>query len=382
MIAATSMRPRPADSFATFVGTTSFLLLLIVAFATRQPVLLAIYSLVAFALVLANVQRLSRLGRRERGMVGLVFATLTLTLPIAALRNESAIAHYLTILASLGAAYVLTRRMTVYLAASRWSLLAAQAAVAVYLAFSGLDDFPLENMLPDSSSNGVTSYLVLLQANYCIVHFAVRRRTSLVTALITLAICVVGFGRGSLLAAAALVALNVVFTPLVKTRAQALMAILVVVVAALGVFSRFQDEIVGFVEANTKIGVGLEDEPRERIIGDYLGRIDAWSLVVGADYRGTAIEDDYFGNPHNSYIRAHHLFGLPYLLTMLLFPIALMRGGAPFSVKAFSTSMGAVILFRSFTEPILFPTLFDFYWFAICFSLVAQRPRLTARATP
>ena len=374
--------PRADRSGTMFIGTTAFLMLLIVAFATRHPALLAAYTLAAFAVVLANVRRLSRLDRREGVMVGVVVATLTLMLPLATLRNQSAIAHYLTILTSLGAAYVLTRRMTVYLSASRWSLLAAQAAVGVYLAYVGLEDFPLENMLPDSSSNGVTSYLVLLQANYCIVHFAVRRRTSVLTSLVTLAICIVGFGRGSLIAAAAILAINVLFTPLLKTRAQALLATALIVVAAAGTYVRFEEELVGFVETNTKIGVGLEDEPRERIIRDYLGRIDAWSLLVGADYRGTAIEDDYNGNPHNSYIRAHHLFGLPYVLTMLVFPIALMRAQTPFPVKVFSILMGGVVLFRSFTEPILFPTLFDFYWFAICFGLASLSSRVHPRARP
>ena len=379
-MSATQLVPRPpAGSCTALVAATSFLVLLIVAFATRQPVFLAIYSVVALALVLANVRPISRMGRRESSMVGLVVASLTLMLPIAALRNESALAHYLAILTSLGAAYVLTRRMGIYLAASRWSLIAAQASVALFLAFTGLENFPLEDMLPDSSSNGVTSYLVLLQANYCIVHYAFRRRTSLVTSSITLAICVVGFGRGSLLASAAILALNLVFTPWVKTRGQAIVAIATAAVTAYALISPLQDQIVDFIELNTKIGVGLEDEPRERIIRDYLNRIDAWHLVVGADYRGTAIEDDYFGNPHNSYIRAHHLFGLPYLLTMVLLPLFILRGDLAVSVKVFSVLIGLVILFRSFTEPILFPTLFDFYWFAICFALATPWPKWPAR---
>ena len=348
---------------------SAFLMLLIVAFATRDPVSLAIYATVATFVVLANIRVLGRMSGKERAMTVTLVAALTVMLPISALRNESAFAHYFVVLISLGAAYVLTRHLSVYVDASRLSLLGAQTAVTVYLGFSGLENFPLEEMLPDSSSNGVTSYLVLLQANYCIVNFLLHRRTSIATSLITLAVCIVGYGRGSLLAAGGIAALNLLFAVPLKSRLHTVVGTLLLLCIGFGVYVAFGEEVVSFIEINTKIGAGLEDEPREQIISDYIGKIDGLSFLIGADYRGTAIELDYFGNPHISYIRAHHIFGLPYLLVMLSLPIVLLWKGHAVSVKIFCGLMLALILFRSFTEPILFPTLFDLYYFAICFAL-------------
>lgn len=356
------------------LAATVFLMLLVVAFATRSPMLLALYTLSALTVVLTNVEVLSRMRGKERDMATVLVAVLTVMLPISAFRSESALAHYVGVLLSLGAAYVLTRDLNVYLDASRLSLLAAQSAVAVYLGFSGLEDFPLENMLPDSSSNGVTSYLVLLQANYCIVNFLLRRRSSVATSLITLGICIVGYGRGSLLAAGGIVALNLLFSVSLKSRKHAVLGALLLLCVGVGVYVAFNEEIVTFIEINTKIGVGLEDEPRERIISDYLGKLDELSFLIGADYRGTTIDLDYFGNPHISYIRAHHIFGLPYLAVMLALPLVMLWQGHAVSVKVFCGLMLVLILFRAFTEPILFPTLFDLYYFAICFALSRRVP--------
>lgn len=358
---------------------SAFLMLLISAFATRDPVLLSIYALAAAGVVLANIRVLGGMSGKERAMTAVLVAALTMMLPISALRNESAFAHYFVVLISLGAAYVLTRNLCVYVDASRLSLVGAQTAVVVYLGFSGLENFPLEEMLPDSSSNGVTSYLVLLQANYCIVNFLLHRRTSIATSLVTLAICVVGYGRGSLLAAGGIVALNLLFAVSLKSRMHAAVGTLLLLCTSLGAYAAFGEEILTFIEFNTKIGAGLEDEPREQIISDYIGKIDGLSLLIGADYRGTAIELDYFGNPHISYIRAHHIFGLPYLLVMLMLPLVLLWKGHAASVKIFCGVMLGLILFRSFTEPILFPTLFDLYYFAICFALSRHIPESADR---
>jgi hypothetical protein len=353
--------------------------LLVVAFATRAPALLAAYALAAVALVVAGMRSLSALAGRELLVATLLATAILLVLPVAMVRNVNVAFHAITVALSFAAAYVLTRNLPAYVLASRITLLAAQAYVVAYLARSGLEDFPLENMLPDSSSNGVTSYLVVLQANACAGAYLLRRRTGVLSALVTLAICIVGYGRGSILAAAAIVAVCALFGAAGGSRLRALLGVLLVTAASAGVYLAFQDEIDTFVQVNTKIGSGLDDEPRQEIIGDYLGKIDgAGPLLLGADYRGTSVETAYYGNPHNSYIRAHNIFGLPYLLVMLAWPLLLDRRHWPGARRLFVHLMLALVLARSFTEPLLFPTFFDLYYFALCFALArregADRP--------
>lgn len=353
--------------------TTLFMLLLVTSFATRSAWLFALYAGVALAIVLTHVRPLSTMRGRDRLLVVTLAVTMTAMLPISALRNGSAIVYYVATPVALAAAWLLTRDLEGYCVASKRLLLLAQSVILVYLAYSGPDDFPLENLLPESSSNGVTSYLVLLQSNYALASFLGRRRATLPTALATLAICIVGYGRGSLLTAAGIVVVSgLAMMSLMKPRT-AVLATVIAFTGAAALFTAYEEEVVAFVEVNTKIGSGLDDEPRQQILNDYLGRIDAATVFIGADYRGTSIELDYRNNPHNSYLRAHHVFGLPYLLAILAFPIALGWRRMSLGAGLFAGSIILLILFRAFTEPILFPTPFDFFYFAVCFLLAHRR---------
>ncbi|MDO9069186.1 MAG: hypothetical protein Q7W05_12100, partial [Deltaproteobacteria bacterium] len=192
--------PRPAN-----IAITALLLLAVVAFSLQFHWLLATYMLIALVVLMMNIKQLGNMTGNVRMFSVILITLLTVMLPVSAARNETALAHYAVVLVSLGVAYVITRDPAMYLFASRWSLIVVHLTILGYLYFAGLDNFPLENMLPDSSSNGVTSYLVLLQANYSIVNFVLRRKTGIAGAFITFGICVIGYGRGSILAAVSIV---------------------------------------------------------------------------------------------------------------------------------------------------------------------------------
>jgi hypothetical protein len=358
------------------------LVALVLAFALRSNVLSAIYLMLAFAAVLVSLPLLGSMSVRERNVFVVLVAALTAMLPISALRSETAVAHYLGSLASLSLAYVVTRDLKAYRAASRWLLVGAQTAVFAYLSRSGLLGFPLESMLPDSSSNGVTSYLIVLQANYTLVHYLVARRPTYLTVIATLAICIVGYGRGSVLSAAALLTLCVVVG--LRTGGQVGRVLkLVGLVIVLGVlWVLYGVVIAALVVENTKLGSGLYDLHRYSILTDYLGRLDAWTFWTGADYAGTSIKSEYNGNPHNSFIRAHHIFGLPYLLVVLAMPVYLARRALPWSMYAVAAFVWLVVLFRAATEPVILPTIFDLFYFSGCFAMGRTLPaRFPARTT-
>lgn len=347
---------------------TLFGFLLITAFAGRSPVLILACLLAAALLVALNLGVFARASVRERNAAILFALVLTAVLPLSILRGETAIIHYVVAMTSMGAALVLTRNLDVYLKASQLALLASQLYVLAYLSRTGVLGFPLEDMLPDSSSNGVTSYLILLQANYCLIRYLITRRAALITSAITLFICFVGWGRGSILAAAILMTIGIFST--VSSRNTLAMAarLLVLVCAGLIAYGLYSPAITKAVAA-TKIGAGLYDESRAGMIGEYVHKVDAFTLWSGAGYEGTSIANEYNANPHNSFIRAHHIFGLPYLLMVLLLPAHLVHRRLPTAIKVYAGCIWVVVVFRSFTEPVLFPTLFDYFYFSACFAL-------------
>jgi hypothetical protein len=359
---------------------TGFLILLIAAYVSLSPPLLAAYAALAGLVLLFRFRALSQLNLRERGAALVLVSCLTAVLPLSVLRNELALMHYFVALVGMGCAIVFTRNLETYLLASRLSLLAAQAALAIFLLSRGITSFPLEGLFEHSSSNGITSCLIVLQVNYSAIQYLVRRKSSLITALLTLAICIIGYGRGSILASSAIVATNLLFSASWRSYRAAAGALCVLAVGAVLLLAYGRD-VVLFVQENTKIGAGLYDEARARMISEYTGRIHAGTLMAGADYRGTVIESEFGGNPHNSYIRAHHLFGLPYILAMILLPCLMVSRGHSFPAVAFTGCMIFILFVRCATEPILFPTPFDFYYFAICFALSrAQSTPVTSPA--
>ncbi|MDO9027820.1 MAG: hypothetical protein Q7U68_03050, partial [Candidatus Roizmanbacteria bacterium] len=140
----------------------------------------------------------------------------------------------------------------------------------------------------------------------------------------------------------------------------------------IGITFFFGEEIIGFINSNTKLGSGLYDATRDQMMTDYVNQIDGTSLLIGADYQGTSIAQDYNNNPHSSYIRAHHIFGIFYLLLMILMPVVTIWRGHVLSVKLFSGLMLVLILLRSATEPLIFATIFDLFYFSICFVLAIK----------
>ncbi|MES2319254.1 MAG: hypothetical protein V4631_17385 [Pseudomonadota bacterium] len=348
-----------------------FLLLLSGAYALEMPVLVVLYLGTAFMLVLWRLDLFRSASNPERVLMGLFMLTLAVCLPLAAVRSVTAVFHAAEALLAMGAAFVLTRQPERYLVASRISLLTVQVGVFAFLCLHGWDNFPLENMIGEQSSNGITSYMIILQANYSAFNFIVRRRASTVTSLLTLVVCIVGYGRGSILASMGIVVINLLSFLTLRSMSGALWRALagLLIVGAVGML--YSDDIVFFLEANTKLGSGLFDSARERILIDYAGKIDAVTFVTGADYDGTSIPSEFRGNPHNSYIRAHHIFGVFYLLALSLFPLAIFWTRKAWPVKLYCSAVLALVLFRASTEPLLFPSLFDFYFFALFFGLSA-----------
>jgi hypothetical protein len=345
---------------------TAFVLIMVfVAFASQLVAFqaIAIVTLACFVFSFLHLWPTATIA--EKRAVQLVFLVLTISWPVAQIRNTPAMGHYIVVLLSLISAFILTRDLHVYLFASRWLLIGTLASIFIYLSNTGLENFPLEEMIPGgSSSNGVTSYLIIAQINYCIVRYIVHRKPSLLTPMLTLFVCYVGFGRASLLAALAIIFINTVIFPPKKYR---FLVTILLGIMSIKLYSNYEADITYLIDT-TKLGAGLYDRHREDQLIAYLNNINVVTFFTGASYYGTVIADTYFGNPHNSYIRAHHIFGFLYLMTMMFFPLILLSSRALALQLIYPMILIIILLFRAITETILFPTMLDIFFFAICFA--------------
>ncbi len=356
-------------------------LLLVVGATMRNAALLGAYVICAAA-VLADPGILRSLRGRRRIVVLLTALVATVMLPLGLVRNPAALLHYTVALVSLVLAVAVTRDLRAYAAASRICLLTCQAALIAYLLQSDVTEFPLEHLVEHTSSNGITSALILVQANYTTALFLATRRLSLLTPFITLGICIIGYGRGSILGSAAICGICVFAYVMTNLRLRRV-GPMIVLAGVFGAATWFGPTLIEQVNESTKLGAGLYDEPRERMINDYLGQINFATMIVGASYAGTSIESEFFGNPHNAFIRAHHLFGLPYVLAMLSFPLLMLLGRRDLAGTAYCGALLLVVFARSLTEPLLFPTPFDLFYFGICIAAArTARPARVRRRRP
>uniref|UniRef100_UPI003F69AD8F hypothetical protein n=1 Tax=Marivivens donghaensis TaxID=1699413 RepID=UPI003F69AD8F len=145
------------------------------------------------------------------------------------------------------------------------------------------------------------------------------------------------------------------------------------------VSSFFVGPFIEHLLASTKLGQGLVDGARLEMSVDYLGKINFWTALTGADFSGTSIEVKYSGNPHSSIIRAHHLFGIFYLFVIIAMVTLVVFSMRTFKGKFVTASLTLIILFRSLTEPVLFPTSMDFFVFLYFFIAIDDRKSLKGR---
>jgi len=240
---------------------------------------------------------------------------------------------------------------------------------------------PLGEVIEGSSTNGIPSYLILVQVGLSLSSYLVLRRLPLLSPLLTMAVAFFGYGRGSLVVAALILFLSIVFDlSLLKfagrVRRYALPLLVLVALAALAWHA---DELTELLLDYTKLGIGLVDVNRLEIWDQYVDKIDAWTFFFGADYSGTVIETERAGNPHISYIRTHALFGLPATLLALASPLAVFLSSKTWTAKLVFAGFLAAAALRAASEPILFPTLLDLFYFSYLFLFFRYAPHRPAR---
>ena len=361
---------------ATIV-TSLLLILMLVSVTLTSIVLQGIFVVLAVALVGFTYRDAFNLTTGEKNALLALVVLTGLILPINAFRTPTTVAHFAIVIACIGGALFASRDPATYKRASLVVLAFAQAVIMVFLARLGPADFPLDVMFEGASSNAITSILICLQINLCIVNMLVSRKSCLLTSTITLYFCVIGYGRGSIIAAGAIWAISALFfSASLERTARIVVGTGIAVILAYVGFTRY-GAITDYLDTSTKIGVGLFDDARAAINAEYWSQMNGIYIIIGATFEGTMVDRFFNGNPHNSYIRAHHFLGLPYIVIMTALAGRSLFLQVPLVFKFYFGAMMVILLFRASTEPILFPTPLDLIYFSIFFmyrGLTVQRP--------
>ena len=216
--------------------------------------------------------------------------------------------------------------------------------------------YHLEYMLGDKvSANGVTSFLNILLGVYSAFNFKLNKKNTLILSLIVLYISIEGYARGSIIFSLVMIGINILFILFNSNKLKKLLFIFLLIMVIAKISPLAYD-----IYNSTKLSSGFES-PRITMLNQYLNKLNSYSLLFGSSYDNTIIESEYHNNPHITYIRTHHIFGLFYLLS-LLYVIAqqffyLFKRGEINDWLIFLVVLN--ILMRTITEPLFFPSLFD-----------------------
>ncbi len=222
---------------------------------------------------------------------------------------------------------------------------------------------PLEGLIPGTSTNGIPSYLIVVQVAYSLIFFLKHKRLPILSSISTCVVAVFGLGRGSIVVGGLILLFSVFMNAVLSknnrrfTVCFSLLSILYFYINSEEILSVAQELL-----SRSRFAIGVLDEHRGLMIKDYINKIDTWSFMFGTDYADTSIEKYFGGNPHNSYIRAHSFYGLGGLICIVI-PIILVLSSSRFNLdKIVAITLIFFALLRATTEPIFFPSALDFFY--------------------
>lgn len=237
----------------------------------------------------------------------------------------------------------------------------------VYYVYRDIPE-PFSGLVEGSSTNGIPSYLLVLSITYSIIYFVNKNRLPIYPCIATLLISILGIGRGSIYVSVMLLLLSIIVNFIVDFKYSQTKKILYfvfftsIIVVLISVNFEW---IYNFISMKTKALQGVNDPYRARIIWDYLSGINWWQSYVGGTYSGTVIETMYKNNPHISFIRAHAYLGFGYVMLIFLSPLFFLFKCKSTIYSCVFFSFSFLLLIRAASEPILFPTSLDYFYFFI-----------------
>lgn len=257
--------------------------------------------------------------------------------------------------------------------------------IFVGLALNWENSEPLGAIFPGSSTNGIPSYLIVVQIAFSIAYYLKNCRLPLLSSTVTFVVAIFGIGRGSIIVAA----LILLFSIFINATSSRLINERKIIFILTGILSLFFGlflynnyyELIASVQLlieGSKFSAGVLDEHRVRMVADYLNKIDGFSLIFGTNYNDTSIVENYGGNPHNSFIRVHSFYGIAGLFYVAIPLFLISISNRRRDQKYITFFLILLTLIRATTEPIFFPSPLDFFYFSyffIFFNFANRRKR-------
>jgi hypothetical protein len=226
---------------------------------------------------------------------------------------------------------------------------------------------PIAHIIPWSSQNGITSYLIVIHISYSIVYYLRYEKLPILLAFILLIITLYGLGRGSIIIAGLIFIISLFINHFLNNKNGLIRNLFffpiycIIIYLIYKQYLNYESEIDLIIE-RSKFSQNLADDPRKNMLNEYLKKLNIWSTIFGSSFEGTSIQKNYDGNPHNSFIRVHSFYGLIGLVSVFA-PICLIFiKKIKFKTKVIFGVFIILLLTRAISEPILFPTTLDFFY--------------------
>jgi hypothetical protein len=226
---------------------------------------------------------------------------------------------------------------------------------------------PIGSIIPWVSRNGITSVLLVCQIIFSFVTYLYNKRFPIISSLLVVIISFYGLGRGSIIVSILLL-LYGIFLNIANTKSKLFKISSIIGVIVLLFYFSSNTETITLVENiedglnKTQFGQGYTDEARTSINNEYISRLDTWNFIFGSSYINTSIEKNFGGNPHNSFIRLHSYYGIFGIIVLFLLLISILIAKKNASRKFVLFGLLLLLLFRAYTEPILFPSSLDLFF--------------------
>jgi hypothetical protein len=253
---------------------------------------------------------------------------------------------------------------------STLALIAYQSALTAQVVQGGLDVGRLVFPGSVASTNLSTAVLIGLQLLHCMSVFRLTGQAPVVLPALSMLLSLPARGRSGVALLTAIFVLSVIQRLSSQKR---LAARLVLMVAAVLLVASYWTNIAGIAFA-TRLRYGLEDQSRLVMLYQYSSSLTLWDVFAGGTYGQSPSILRFDGNPHNSFINAHYLFGLPYLLLLGgIVGLALFQSARWPTRRWYEGALLSFYVVRAAVDTIAFPTILDFVFFYLVFSILGTR---------
>jgi hypothetical protein len=226
---------------------------------------------------------------------------------------------------------------------------------------------PLSSIIPWVSRNGITSVLIVCQIVFCFISYLYNKKFPLLSSVLVVILCFYGLGRGSIIVSILLLLFGVILN-VINSKSYKVKIFALIFISGLIVYFSYNSETIIMLENieeglnKTQFGQGYTDEARLGMNAEYISNLNTWNFLFGSSYKNTSIEKYFNGNPHNSFIRLHSYYGIFGITVLLMVISSILIANKDKSVKFTLLVLLVLLLFRSYTEPILFPSALDLFF--------------------